>query len=148
MAMVSIFITCKFDEHIAKITTEDVFGGSFEWTTSGTESSEIMASSLTFNVTLAEGYILDTVTTNNEYNMLYDIGTDNFSMACDDDGYATLTLTSKSTTSSTQKSVDLSTLYGWASLSDGTHTLTIKAKASGYADSEASTSVEFKKGGS
>lgn len=48
----------------------------------------------------------------------------------------------------TQKSVDLSTLSGWANVDDGEHTLTIKAKASGYADSVASEGVLFTKGAS
>ena len=41
--------------------------------------------------------------------------------------------------------VDLSTLSGWAEVESGTHTLTIKAKASGYRDSNASTGVTFNK---
>ena len=45
-------------------------------------------------------------------------------------------------------SVDLSTLTGWSDVTSGSHTLTIKAKATGYRDSEASTGVSFTKGGS
>ena len=43
------------------------------------------------------------------------------------------------------KSVDLTTLTGWANLSDGEHTITIKAKADGYRDSEASEGVTVTK---
>ena len=43
--------------------------------------------------------------------------------------------------------VDLSTLSGWSNVSSGSHTLTIKAKASGYNDSPASTGVTFSKAG-
>lgn len=45
-----------------------------------------------------------------------------------------------------RKSVDLTTLSGWASLSDGSHTITIKAKADGYLDSDASEGVTITKG--
>lgn len=43
------------------------------------------------------------------------------------------------------KSVDLTTLPGWSSLSDGSHNITIVAKADGYRDSEKSTGVEVTK---
>ena len=43
-------------------------------------------------------------------------------------------------------SVDLATLTGWASLSDGTHNITIVAKADGYRDSEPSAAVSVTKG--
>ena len=42
-------------------------------------------------------------------------------------------------------SVDLTTLPGWASLSTGTHNITIVAKADGYRDSEPSASVSVEK---
>lgn len=45
-----------------------------------------------------------------------------------------------------RKSVDLTTLTGWANLSDGGHTITIKAKADGYRDSQASAGVSVTKG--
>lgn len=41
----------------------------------------------------------------------------------------------------TRKSVDLATLAGWTSLSDGNHNITIVAKADGYRDSEQSSAV-------
>ena len=43
------------------------------------------------------------------------------------------------------KSVDLTTLPGWSSLSVGTHNITIMAKADGYIDSEKSAGVEVTK---
>ena len=43
------------------------------------------------------------------------------------------------------KSIDLTTLPGWASLSSGTHNITIVAKADGYIDSEKSAGVEVTK---
>lgn len=45
------------------------------------------------------------------------------------------------------KTVDLSTLAGWLTLSVGPHTVTVVAKASGYRDSEASSGVTLEKWG-
>lgn len=45
------------------------------------------------------------------------------------------------------KSIDLTTLSGWADLTDGNHTIQIVAKADGYIDSEKSAGVEVTKGG-
>ena len=42
-------------------------------------------------------------------------------------------------------SVDLTTLPGWSSLSDGSHNITIVAKADGYRDSEPSAAVSVTK---
>ena len=50
-----------------------------------------------------------------------------------------------SAASANRISVDMSTLSGWANLSSGSHTLTVKAKADGYEASDASTGVAFTK---
>ena len=42
-------------------------------------------------------------------------------------------------------SIDLTTLPGWASLSTGSHSITIVAKADGYRDSEPSAAVSVEK---
>ncbi len=42
--------------------------------------------------------------------------------------------------------IDLSTLSGWSSVQNGEHSITIKAKAVGYYDSDLSTPVTFRKG--
>ena len=47
-----------------------------------------------------------------------------------------------------QSSVDLTTLSGWANLTDGNHTIQIVAKADGYRDSEKSAGVEVTKSAS
>lgn len=47
----------------------------------------------------------------------------------------------------TNYSLNLATLTGWTNVAAGSHTLTIKAKASGYQDSTASTGVTFEKVG-
>lgn len=41
--------------------------------------------------------------------------------------------------------IDLTTLPGWSSLSDGSHNITIVAKADGYRDSEPSAAVSITK---
>ena len=51
----------------------------------------------------------------------------------------------KQQTVSTKVSVDLTTLPGWASLSSGSHSITIVAKADGYRDSEPSAAVSVEK---
>lgn len=43
-----------------------------------------------------------------------------------------------------RKSIDITTLSGWSSLSDGAHNITIVAKADGYRDSEPSAAVSIK----
>lgn len=48
-------------------------------------------------------------------------------------------------TVSTKVSVDLTTLPGWASLSTGSHNITVVAKADGYRDSEPSAAVSVTK---
>ena len=45
-----------------------------------------------------------------------------------------------------RKSVDLTTLSGWANLADGTHNISIVAKAAGYTDSAPSAGVTVTKG--
>lgn len=49
------------------------------------------------------------------------------------------------TYTSNQRSVDLTTLPGWANLSAGNHTIKIKAKGTGYKDSELSVGVTVSK---
>ena len=44
-----------------------------------------------------------------------------------------------------RKSIDLTTLPGWASLSTGSHNITVVAKADGYGDSEPSAAVSVEK---
>ena len=59
------------------------------------------------------------------------------------DVYADDTVLLGSVTS--QQSVDLTTLSGWADLANGNHTIQIVAKADGYIDSEKSAGVEVTK---
>ena len=45
----------------------------------------------------------------------------------------------------TKQQIDLSKLSGWANLASGSHSITVKAKASGYADSASSNAVSVEK---
>ena len=49
------------------------------------------------------------------------------------------------TPSTSQVSIDLTTLSGWGNVADGQHSIQIVAKADGYRDSEKSTAVSFTK---
>ena len=46
-----------------------------------------------------------------------------------------------------RKSIDLTTLPGWESLSTGSHNITVVAKADGYKNSEPSAAVSVTKQG-
>ena len=137
MAADAFYLTVIFDNNITKVTTED---GDTEWTTSGT-SDGLFQGSGALIVTLSDGYELNTatstrgtVTINKTYNSI------EYSGITDD---ATITLTSKAI--ATKKSVDLTTLTGWANLADGIHTIKLVAKGTGYRDSEKSAGVEVTK---
>ena len=56
--------------------------------------------------------------------------------------------TRANTPSTSQVSIDLTTLSGWGNVADGQHSIQVVAKADGYKDSEKSTAVSFTKGSS
>lgn len=60
----------------------------------------------------------------------------------------TMTCTLVSEVATVKKSVDLTTLPGWANLSSGNHTIKIKAKGTGYRESELSAGVVVSKAAS
>lgn len=62
--------------------------------------------------------------------------------------YATIDIFAERLTASSKLSVDLTTLSGWANLSAGNHTIKIKAKGTGYKDSELSVGVTVSKAAS
>ena len=145
-------VTIVFDNNITKVSGSGV--DDYEWTTSGQTVSNVGAlgaGDITFTATLVNGYILDTaiVTANTT-------GED-FSLTIDNDntfsgnlpgmpGDITITITTKQVSPTTKQQIDLSTLSGWANLSSGQHSITVKAKASGYGDSAASNAVSVEKG--
>ena len=78
--------------------------------------------------------------TNNNYKTL------NFTETIPNDLLAWLQANgTKQATPVTKQQIDLSTLSGWANLLYVNHVITVKAKASGYADSAASNAVSVEK---
>ena len=137
-------VTVVFDSHITKV--ENTYGSV---TTSGdTLSTSDAVNPETFNVTLENGYVINTVVLDNgdaeAYGSLGSIGETSFTVY---PGYGaiggTITITSK--IPAPKQTIDVSTLAGWANLATGNHQITIKTKASGYADSAASNAVTVSK---
>ena len=137
-------VTVVFDSHITKV--ENTYGSV---TTSGnTLRTSDAINPETFNVTLENGYVIDTVVLDNgdaeAEGSLGSIGETSFTVY---PGYGaiagTITITSK--IPAPKQTIDVSTLAGWANLATGNHQITIKTKASGYADSAASNAVTVNK---
>ena len=107
-------------------------------------------------LTIADGYELDTinVTVSDESlgsasNFIISNKTSTgftFYSSAEDTTWYTVTLTTKAIVQ--KQTIDVSTLSGWANLSTGNHQITIKTKASGYADSAASNAVTVAKAAS
>ena len=130
-----------------------------EFTTSGSSytSSQLYdpsASNYNVTVNLKAGYVIDTVVGSSEgtSNIPVSSVTNNSFVLDSNDvfmygGSCTYTITTKQSGSSTTKQqIDISTLSGWANLSNGAHSITVKAKASSYTDSAASNAVTVTKG--
>ena len=141
-------ITINFDNHINKVVYSTA-----EWTTSGQEVRTAIVDGSTgkFTVTLDSGYVLDTVTLEDDFSeaTLSDKTDTSFDLLFGNSNGGTITLTSKlGGGSSMSKSYDLSTSSKWASLSDGDHVVQLKAKGTGFGDSSFSNSVTVAKGSS
>lgn len=138
------YVTFVFDNTVVSVTNS--YG---TITTSGERlmTADTQEDSLTFVVALQDGYEIDTaVLVNDDSENLGTIDHYTSNTIYGNAGYGgldgTITITTKQTGSSTTKQqIDLSTLSGWANLSNGEHSITVKAKASGYADSAASNAV-------
>lgn len=140
-------VTVVFDSHITKV--ENTYGSV---TTSGnTLRTSDAINPETFNVTLEDGYVIDTVVLDNgdaeAEGSLGSIGETSFTVY---PGYGaiagTITITSK--IPAAKQTIDVSELSGWANLATGNHQITIKTKASGYVDSAASNAVTVSKAAS
>ena len=140
-------VTVVFDSHITKV--ENTYGSV---TTSGdTLTTSDAINPETFTVTLEDGYVIDTVVLDNGdaelAGSLGSIGETSFTVYPGYGGIGgTITITSKIPTP--KQTIDVSTLAGWANLATGNHQITIKTKASGYADSAASNAVTVSKAAS
>lgn len=143
----------RFDSHITKVIGKFSANGfkDVEWTTSNEQNVvyPIETKPTTFEVTLETGYVLDDVSLDDLTSgfMLQDKTDNTFIIAWEYFAEGTITLTSKvGGGGSMTKQVDLTTLTGWANLSDGEHQVTIVAKGTGYRDSNPSTPVAITKG--
>ncbi len=150
-------IIMYFDSHITKVTAvygyidsaghivkEDEILAT--WTTSGQSLGEIRQSSLYIQVYCEDGYQLDTavVSGNSETSVNYFNGNSFilYQSGGADTNDQIITISSEQTAVDNSKHiVDLSLFSAWANLSNGEHSITVKVKASGYADSAASNAV-------
>ena len=149
-------ITLIWDSGITSVTgVPNDTGGSYTWTASNTTKTVTAIfgdyETITYTPVLKDGYVIDTVTTNNADSSVSDtinIADDKKSFAVSllyPHQYGTITITTKQATPATKQQIDLSTLSGWANLANGSHQITVKAKARGYADSAASNAVSVEK---
>lgn len=146
----SASVTINFDEHITKVTCDFDMEGS-EWTTSGANNMLSFGGTPdgVFTVTLADGYVIASVTgTKTAWEetssvSFLDITDNSFTFTVEDSTNYTITITSK--IPAAKQTIDLSELSGWTNLATGNHQITIKTKASGYADSAASNAVTVNK---
>lgn len=139
MAQVST-ITLNFDSHITEVKE----GNFSETVTTSGQSLSVVGNNTSFTVTLTDGFVLDTVTALT--GTITNVTNNSFDWAIGNPANDTITLTSK--VASVKESVDLTTLSGWANLSAGNHTIKIKAKGTGYKDSELSAGVTVSKAAS
>lgn len=131
-----------FDSNITKVTCV-MNDTTYSATTSGENITPGMDSA-DFTVELVPGYELATAVA--EKGGIIAINGNSFHYNWGTAGTTdTITITSKA--ASSKLSVDLTTLPGWANLSAGNHTIKIKAKGTGYKDSELSAGVTVSKVG-
>ena len=137
--------TMIFDDGVISVAcAQDATGAqpSFTWNNSGESNTGAFEGLCIFSVTLAPGRILDTVVSS-EYNSQVEIGENQFQGWFTTGANFTITITTKA--AATKQTIDVSTLAGWANLSTSNHQITVKTKASGYADSAASNAVTVSK---
>lgn len=150
-------ITMKFDSNIVKVVGVGIGSGDsdIEWTTSGSTQVGTADDGTTyiFNVTLADGFIIDKVTLsdtsapNGEFGKLTSTSDTSFRITAGSGGISqTVTITSKQAPA--RISVDLATAFPdkWAALDPGEHMIQIRAKNPGnYLDSDLSAAITFTK---
>ena len=137
-------MTINFDSHVIKVTSTGL--SDYEWTTSGQSVDVGGYGGTTYyaTVTLEDGYEIANVTsTDSNYNLLTFSG-NVISFRTTSSGMGEgFTITTK--VAAIKQVIDVSTLSGWANLATGNHQITVKTKASGYADSAASNAVTVSK---
>ena len=139
-------LTIIFDENISKV---ELPSASLVWSTSGetVATAGVDGTDYEFKVTLNTGYVIDSIMLDDGSvppAVLKSQTNNGFVITAGAGGLGgTYTITSK--VSASRKEIDLTTLSGWASLSTGSHNITIVAKADGYKDSEPSAAVSVEK---
>lgn len=140
--------TMIFDDGVISVAcAQDATGSqpSFTWNNSGESNTGYFEGECIFPVTLAPGRILDTVVSS-EYNDYVVIDENQFQGFFTTGADFTITITTKAAV--TKQTINVSELSGWATLATGNHQITVKTKASGYADSAASNAVTVSKAAS
>lgn len=144
--------TINFDSNVTKVEiyNDNAFKSLYVTiTTSGSTFSASGNLSFYCKVYMNDGYIIDSVTTDFDDSsstdkIIENVTTETFSLYPISSNI-TITITTKKSTS--QISIDLTTLSGWGNVSSGDHTIQVVAKADNYRDSEKSTAVNFSKSG-
>ncbi len=143
MPPLKFILNITFDSSIEKI---DLTYGSFTNTYTNSVSDEYISyepgNDLYMDVTLKAGYSIDTTTLGTITGNRITIAAENINLN------VTLNCTITTKSASSKLSIDLTTLPGWANLSAGNHTIKIKAKGTGYRDSELSVGVTVSKAAS
>lgn len=154
MAIIACFMSVTFDEHITKITIKNGASGEGEevdFTTSPVHRVAFNSHGTEIVVYFADGYEYDETNINfipdlEEYTyptQSWDASTQTLTVTGHSDGSGTVAIKSKAIVQ--KQTIDVSELSGWANLATGNHQITIKTKASGYADSAASNAVTVSK---
>lgn len=133
-------ITINYDSNVTSVDNDGTV-----FTTSG-ETKYVFSegTTYTFTVGMTQGYELDSVTS--DYGDISNVNGNSFQFIQYGANGVNITITSKKSTS--QVSIDLTTLSGWGNVANGQHSIQVVAKADGYRDSEKSTAVSFTKGSS
>lgn len=146
-------VTIVFDNNVTKVEIYiDSNRTQLESTITTSGSSYNITPQTTYysKVYMSDGYIIDNVVSSYVTaiptgDIIRNITNDTFDFVETKTG-DTITITSKKTTS--QVSIDLTTLSGWGNVANGQHSIQVVAKADNYRDSEKSTAVSFTKGSS
>lgn len=144
-------VRINFDSHITKVSVPLSSGSSYkevtEWTTSGALQRLNGGQGGPFTVTLADGYVIDTITGvgqgwGDPFAVNFNIENNTFTFTLADSTTYDISITSKLPNG--KQKINISTLLGWANLSAGNHQITVKTTSNGT-QSESSNAVTVKK---
>lgn len=145
-------VRINFDSHITKVSVPLSSGSSgkevTEWTTSGAmQTLNGGQGGEAFTVTLADGYVIDTITGVGQgfdapFAVNFNIENNTFTFTLTDSTTYDISITSKLPNG--KQKINISTLLGWANLSAGNHQITVKTTSNGT-QSESSNAVTINK---